>query len=218
MHRQRFGPRRGRLAPRQHLLQLAPACFRVGRSIDLAAEGDGDAALDRQRADLRRRPGEDVGVRPVMRGRGDAEGLPHDDRGPGHRAVRRGEHGRGAEADGAEALGLRADHEARLVDEGDDRQVEDLAFLDEAADLERAVRRHRAGVEAAVVADHADRLAREPREAGDLAAAVAARHLEEAAFVHDMRDQRPHVEDLAPVARHDRGERLVRALGIVAAV
>ena len=58
MHRQRFGAWEGRPAQREGFLQFGAPGRGVGGSGDLLAEGDRDAALHREGARFRRRPGE----------------------------------------------------------------------------------------------------------------------------------------------------------------
>src|SRR6476646_9757315 len=104
---------------------------------ELGLVGDLDAALDRQRAPVARRPGAPVveAPGPPVRGACDAEGLPDD-----HRAVRRGALAERSQrprpvADRALLLGLQPDEEARAVDEMDERQVECAREVDETRDL-----------------------------------------------------------------------------------
>ena len=118
----------------------------------------------------------------------------------------------------ADVLGLGADQEARLVDEAHDRQVEGVAQVDVAAQLLRGLGGHRAGVEVRIVRDHADRLAAQAREPAHERAAELGRGLEEAPAVEHELERAAHLVRLAPLARHDREQLLLGAVGgIVAA-
>ncbi len=69
-------------------------------------------------------------------------------------------------ADQPGRLGLGADHEARRVDQRDDRQPEGVAELQEARRLVGGVAGDRAGHVARVVGDEAERAALDPRQRG----------------------------------------------------
>ena len=75
------------------------------------------------------------------------------------------------------------------------------AKIDEARDLLRGVGGPAADHER-VAREHGDRPAVEPREPGDDRAAAMLPDLEERARIDDALEDRPHVVDLAPVARH----------------
>ena len=74
------------------------------------------------------------------------------------------------------------------VDERDERDVERVARADEARRLRRRVDVEHAGERARLVADDADRVPAEAREAADDVLREALVHLEELAVVDDARD------------------------------
>ena len=93
-----------------------------------------DAAFERKAAPVARRPREPVRElrRVLVRGARDAVHLAHDHRAPRRRRlVDRGERTR-AVADRRGLLGVGADHEAGIVDEVHDREMERLGEIDEA--------------------------------------------------------------------------------------
>ena len=135
--------------------------------------------------------------------------LAHEDRHPGHRRLVNGVERAGAAADRAGALGLGADHEAGLVDEVHDGQVELVAEVDEAGELLGGVRGQPAAVVLRIGGEHADGPARQPREAGHERAAVVAAELEHRAGIeHELEDPAGFVRAPA-VARNDREELLL---------
>jgi hypothetical protein len=96
--------------------------------------------------------------------------------------------------------------------------VEGLAELDEAPDLARAGRGHRAGEMPPVIRQHADRNAEQAGEPGDLPGTVAPAHLEERAAIDQRIDHLAHIEGTAPVGRHDRSQVLLAPVAIVGRV
>ena len=81
--------------------------------------------------------------------------------------------------------------EARHVDERDERDVEGVAGAHEARGLDRRVDVEHAGERLRLVADDADGVAAEPREAADDVLGEALVHLEELAVVDDAPRSRP---------------------------
>ena len=79
------------------------------------------------------------------------------------------------------------------VDERDERDVEGVAGADEARRLGRRVDVEHAGERLRLVADDADRVPAEPREAADDVLGAVRLHLEELAVVDDLRDHLLHV-------------------------
>ena len=79
------------------------------------------------------------------------------------------------------------------VHEGDERDVERIAEADEARRLHRRVDVQHAGERARLVADDADRMTAQPREAADDVLRPALVHLEEVAVVDDAPDDVVHV-------------------------
>src|SRR5690606_16688999 len=196
-----LGAREGRLLQGELFLELGAERFGLFRRFELAAIGDRDAAFNGQRAYFRTRPGEDIAVLAVMRRGGDAEGFFHDHAGPGDDRHDGRRNSRSAIFDRALFLRLRANHEARLIDEIHNGKVKGVAKLDKAADLLGRFRAHRAGVEFAVIGDHADAVAIEPREGRDQTGAEMASHLKEAVLIEDELHELSHIEDLAAVFR-----------------
>ena len=82
-------------------------------------------------------------------------------------------------------LGVAADHEARHVDEEDERDVEAVAQLDEVGLLARGLHVHGAAVDHRVVGDDADDLAVHAREHGDQRLAEGRLDLEHRAAIDD---------------------------------
>ena len=201
------------------LLDLLQFCLGIVRGVDVGAVGRLDAAFQRQRAPIGRRPGvthrEAVGR--LMHDAGDAEGVAHDDGAPGHRGLVDRGHRAHAVTDGRRLLGLEPDHEAGAIHQIDHRQMEGLGEIDEAHHLLARFRRPRAAVMKGIAGQEHHGAAVEPREAGDDRAAEIRAHLEERALVDHRVDDRPHLVDLAAVARHRLHQRLVRALRIVVA-
>ena len=100
----------------------------------------------------RRGPGRGVVVA------GDPEAAAHDHREDRHGDLGEGDHPLAALADGAGDLVLEPDREARIVDQVQDRQVEEVAQVEVAPELVAAVGGQRAAVHvAAVGGDHAHR-------------------------------------------------------------
>src|SRR5881392_707200 len=93
--------------------------------------------------------------------------------------------------------------------------MEGLGEIDEADDLVASVRGPAAAVEERVARQHRDRQAVDPRETRDDRSAEQAAHLEERALVDHRLDDRPHLVDLAAVARDRLEQELVAALGLV---
>ena len=159
--------------------------------------------------DLGRRPGEvEVGadvlrahdvVRAAVRLARDHRQLRHRRLGVGVEELR-------AVADDPAPLLRGAGQEAGHVDEGDERDVERVARADEARRLDRRVDVEHAGERARLVADDADRVAAEPREAADDVLGEALVHLEELAVVDDLRDHLLHVVRLVRLVGDERVE------------
>ena len=146
---------------------------------------------------------------------GDAEDAAHDDGQPGHAAFAGGDHQPCAGALNALLFGFEADHEAGLIGERDQRQVEGVAELDQAdhfvagGDIGRAARVDR------VVGHHAHRIAVDPGEAGDAGAPVERSDLEERSLIDDGVDRLVPVVGAAAVAGHEAAQPLVAAVGVV---
>ncbi len=87
MHAEVLGAREDGLGGRHLVLELAAARLGVRGFLDLAAVGEGDAALDRERAALGGRPGHDRGAGPQMDPGGDAERLAQQHREPRNAAL-----------------------------------------------------------------------------------------------------------------------------------
>ncbi len=128
-----------------------------------------------------------------------------------HRDLREGDHPLAALADRAGDLVLEADREARIVDQVEDRQVEQVAEVEVAGELVAAVGGQRAAVHVpAVRGDDAHRIAVEADEADDLVGAPERSDLEERALVGHQPDRAAHVEGGGALARND-GEQLLLA-------
>ena len=111
---------------------------------------------------------------------------------------------------------LEADREAGVVDQVEDRQVEEVAEVEVAAQLVAAVGGQRAAVHvAAVGGDDAHRMAVEAHEAGDLVGAPERADLEEAVLVGHQPDGAAHVEGGGALARDQREQLLLAAVGRV---
>ena len=190
----------------QPRLDLRAQRDRVLGGLELAPVGRLQPAGDRQRAPVARRPRvaneqpRGVGVR----GARDAVDLAHEHRRPRHGRLVDGEQRAGAAAHRARALGLGADHEARLVDEVRHRQAELVAQVDEAHELVRGVAGQPAAVVLRIGGQHADRAAVEPRQRADQRAPVARAELEHRAAVEHRLEHAAHRVRLARVARDDR--------------
>ena len=111
--------------------------LRIVGGVDVGAIGRLDAAFQRQRSPIGRRPGiahrEPVGR--LMHHAGDAEGIAHDDGAPGHGGLVDRGHGAHAVADGGRLLGVKPDHEARAIHQIDHRQMEGFGEIGEAHHL-----------------------------------------------------------------------------------
>ena len=217
MNGERLGTREGAAPGAQCFFKFGTLGGRVLRGLDLAAEGHGDATLHRERASLCRWPEQCVAVRTIVRGARYAEGLVHLHGRPGHGCLRRGCDGRHPVADGRCALGVRTDHEPRLVDEVHDRQVEGIRQFDGAACLLRAIGAHGAGVEAAVIAENHHRLTVDARKSGNLSTPEQPAHLEEVSVVDHRTNDPAHVEGLAPIAGNGLEEPVLAPVHRIAA-
>lgn len=165
------------------------------------------------RAPTRGRPGiaAEHAVWPMLALAGHAEQAADDDRAPRHPAEI--DHRHQARAGALDALLLRfeADQEARLVGERDQRQMEGVAELHQPHHLGAARHVGRAALYHRVVGHQPDRIAVDPRQPGDARAAVEGGDLEERAAVGDVLDQLEGVKRPAPLARHQRQQRLLGA-------
>src|SRR5690606_17991809 len=129
----------------------------------------------------------------------DAKHLMHDHACPRHAALHDGSNGGCAVADRCCFFRCRTDHEAGLIHEGEDGQVECVAHIDKAAKLLRGLCGHCACIEVTVICDHADARAIEPRKSGDERGAEALCHFEKAVPVHHRFHDLAHVEGFARV-------------------
>ena len=95
--------------------------------------------------------------------------------------------------------------------------MEGFGKIDVAHHLLAGVRRPRAAIVEGIAGQQQHRPALQPRQACDDRAAEIRRHLEERALVDHGVDDRPHLVDLAAVARHRFHQRFLGALRIVLA-
>ena len=190
----------------------------VGR-VDVGAIGGLDAAFQRQRAPIGRGPGvaHRVAIRRLVHDAGDAEGIAHDDGAPGHRGLVDRGHRADAVADGGCLFGIEPDHEARAIHQIDHRQMEGLGQIGIAHHLLARLRRPRAAIVIGIAGQQQHGAAFQPCEPGDDRAAEIGAHLEERTLVDDGIDDRPHLVDLAAVARHRLHQGFLGALRIVVA-
>ena len=137
-----------------------------------------------------------------MHDAGDAERVAHDDGAPRHGGLVDRRHRAHAVADGRRLLSLQPDHEARTIHQIDHRQMEGLGEIDPAHHLLARLRRPRAAIVEGIAGHQQHRTAFEPGKPGDDRAAEIGAHLEEPALVHHGVDDRAHLVDLAPIARH----------------
>ena len=213
----------GRAERRAQLVEAVLDLLQFGLGIvggvDVGAIGRLDAAFQRQRTPIGRRPGiaHREPVRRLMHDAGDAERIAHDDGAPGHGGLVDRGHRAHAVADGRRLLGLEPDHEARAIHQIDHRQMEGLGEIDPAHHLLAGIRGPRSAVMEGVAGEQQHRAAFQPRKAHDDRAAEIGVHLEERTLVDDGVDDRPHLVDLAAVARHRLHQRFLRALRIVVA-
>jgi hypothetical protein len=151
-------------------LVLGFALGELGRIVLFLAEDDLDRALRAHDGDFSRRPGE-IDVAAQVLGRhhvvGTAVGLAGDDGDLGHGAFGVGVEQLGAVLDDAAVFLRGARHEARDIDEGDDRNVEGVAEADEAGGLDRGLDVQAAGQHQRLVGDDADRMTIHAAEADD---------------------------------------------------
>ena len=194
---------------------------------DVAPLDDRHGLLGAHDAELGLRPRERVvgaQVAGVHRDERAAERLAQHDRHLRHGGLGERVHELGAVTDHAELLLLGAGHEARRVDEHDERQPERVAGADEARALGRGLGVEHAAQVARLVGDHADRLAVHAREPADDVLRPLLAVLEQPAAVDQAADDVAHVVDAALVVRHglagvvaDRADRapLRRTLGRV---
>ena len=125
-----------------------------------------------------------------------------------------GDHPLAAPADGAGDLVLEADGEAGVVDQVEDRQVEQVAQVEVAGQLVAAVGGEGAAVDvAAVGGDDAQRVAVEADEPGDLVGAPQRADLEERAPVGHQLDGPADVEGGGALAGDEREQLLLAAVG-----
>ena len=144
-----------------------------------------------------------------------AEGIADDEGAPWHGGLEHRRHGAHALADDAALLGLEPDQEAGTVAEVDHRHVKGLGHVEEARHLLAGVGRPSAAVEHRVARHHRDGPAVDASEAGDDRPAVESAHLEEAALVDDLLDDRADAIDLADVAWDDVEQRFFAPRRIV---
>ena len=215
VHREGLRSGEGGAGAAQPLLEFVALGLRILGGGDLAVKGHRHAAFQGQRAGLHRRPGQHIGARRVVGGGGDAKALVNLDHRPGDAGLGRGSDRRHAVTDGARRLGLRPDHEPRLIDEVDHRHMEAVAGLHEAAVLLGGLGGHGARIVAVVVGEHADRLAGQAGEGADLARAIGGAHLKERLPIHDQLQNGAHVKRGVGVARHRLKQFRGHALRIV---
>ena len=135
--------------------------------------------------------------------RAESVGLAQGDRELGHTGLRlRREHARPAAQDRL-AFGLAARHDARVVGEEDERQVERVGDGDEVGRLVRPVGVERAGEELGLVGHHGDGMAAEAGQDADQRPAEARLHLEAGSLVEDDVDDVAHVVHPPAVAGND---------------
>ena len=191
----------------------------IGGLGELALVGRLDAALGRDAADIGGGPGHPHRGGRARRGvvvAGDAEAPPHQHREDRDPDLGERDHPLAALADRAGDLVLDADREAGIVDQVEQRDVEQVAEVEVALELVAAVRRQRAAVHVAAVGrDHAHRMAGQADEARDLVGAPQRPDLEEAVLVGDQPDRAPHVEGRGALARHQGEQLLLAAVGLV---
>ena len=165
--------------------------FGSGAACDLAPECGGHTAFDRQRAPFGGRP-RNLEIESVLVGRahaGHAVALAHHHGVHRHGRLQAHVHRAHAFAQGRRHLRILADHEARHVDEKDQRDMEAVAHLDEMDLLARRLHVHGAAVDHRVVGDDADHLAVHARKARDQRLAEGRLDLEEGAAIDDVSDQ-----------------------------
>ena len=115
-------------------------------------------------------------------------------------------------------LVLEPDREAGIVDQVEDRQVEEVAEVDVAAQLVAAVGGQRAAVHVpAVGGDDAHRMAGEAHEAGDLVGAPERPDLEEESLSAIRRMARRMSKVVGALARDDREELVLAPVGRIVA-
>src|SRR5215471_18799382 len=146
------------------------------------------------------------------------EAVAHDHRAPRHRRLPDGRHGAHALLDGARALRLEPDEEARTVHEIDHRKVEGLGEVHEALHLLTGVGRPRAAVEVGIAGEDGHRPAVEASESRDDRAAVQRADLEEGALVHHRLHDAAHLVRLADVARDCLDEPRLASRGRIGAL
>jgi len=111
------------------ILDLLQLGGRIFRRFDVGAIGRFDAAFQRQRAPIGRRPcvTHRVAVGRLVHNAGDAERVAHDDGAPGNGAL--------VDGDRRGLLGLEPDHETRAIHQIDHGQMERLGKVDPAYHL-----------------------------------------------------------------------------------
>ena len=184
---------------------------------DLPAEDDVGGALGAHHGDLVGRPGvgevgaDGLGVHDDVRA---AVRLAQDQRDPRHGRVAVGvEQLRAVPDDARRAPGRRPGRKPGHVQQGDERDVEGVAHLDEARGLLRAPRcpGHRPGRR--LVGDDADDLAVEPGQRADDVAGPALVDLQVVAVVDDLLDHLAHVVRRFPLGGDQVEQQLAAAVG-----
>ena len=140
---------------------------------------------------------------------GDPERLAHQHRTPRHGGLVDGGQSASPVADGGLLFGLGTDHEARIVHQVDNREVERLGQVDEPGDLLRRGGRPTTAVVIRVACQDGHRPAVQPCQATDGRSTEGRSELEEAVLVDHRVDDRPHPVDLPAVPGHQ-----VRQVGI----
>ena len=189
----------------------------IGGFGKLAFVGRLDAAFGRDAADIGRRPRHARRRRRARRRivvAGDAEAAAHEHGEDRHRDLRERDHPFAALADGAGDLMLETHREARIVDQVQHREMEQVADVEMALQLVAAVGRQRAAVDVpAVGGDDAHRIAIQAHEAHDLVGAPQRPDLEERVLVGQQPDRPAHVEGRRALARHQGQQFLLAAVG-----
>src|SRR5438128_10209526 len=119
----------------------------------------------------------------------------------------------GARPDDSLALHLRPDHEARHVGQIQERHAEGVAQPDETGRLVRAVDEEHAALVLRLAGDDPDRLPVDAGEAGDHLRREQLLDLEQAVRVHQLADERAHLEELVLIGRDQLLDALPRRRG-----
>ncbi len=186
------------------MLVASPGVRRGSASLAVGAIGCLDAAFERQRTPIRRRPGvsDRKPVGRLMHDAGDAERIAYDDGAPGHRGLVDGRHRTHAVADGRGLLGLESNHETRTVHEIDHWEMKRFRKVDPAHHLLAGFRSPRPAIVEGVAGEQQHGAAFEARKSHNHRTAEIRSHLEERPLVDDGIDDGPHLVDLAAAARH----------------